>query len=735
MKRKNRKERMAITAMAALLCLCPFVGKVETNAEVAVEDAAALYEFSGEGLLQEEAEEEVLQPEGAGEERVQPEGVGEEGIQPEGVGEEGIQSEGAGTIVASGKNGDLDWSVDASGVLRISGSGEFDPRTAWDRRGKKVIVSVSNITSLEKMFKDSIIESVDFTESDLSKVRSIRELFYGCDRLKTVNMSGAELGNVQDLIDVFYDCCHLQKIDWSKVTLSSGYGAWGYKTFYHCYDLKEIKCPKRMESTPLPYASSYHWTDEGGNDVTVMSTSEKEMTYKRGAQYNVGEEHKSGSVIWSIDENGTLTLKGSGRYLDDGAENEYRMPIPAWTDLADQIRYAVVEIEQCTRADGMFDQCHKLQSVDLSKFDMSRITNINNMFRDCESLQSIDFSGKDLSKVTQMAGLFDDCKCLRSIDFSKVKTGKVTYMHSTFNDCTHLQKLDLSGIDGSTVTNAYALFAGCEDLKELDLSFLRGCKLETCKYMFQDCFRLKNLDLSPLDTSRSDDFICLFRGCADLTELDLSGLNVEMLRSAEYMLQDCTSLKKIIMPAGLKADIQLPELKKKYAWKCEDGKICTKAVMGAQRAFTYSRVNRDGSVDEDEKTDAQKEKESGTTKAAKKGTIITDGKNLYEVIQTLPKEPQVIYKKNTDKKVKKVKVKESIKWNGVTYQVTGIGKNAFKNKRNLKKVTLPKTIGSIGKNAFKGINKKAVIKVPAKRKKKFKKMLKKAGLPSSVTIK
>ncbi len=93
----------------------------------------------------------------------------------------------------------------------------------------------------------------------------------------------------------------------------------------------------------------------------------------------------------------------------------------------------------------------------------------------------------------------------------------------------------------------------------------------------------------------------------------------------------------------------------------------------------------------------------------------------------------------------------TISYNGKSYKVTSIGNNAFKNCKNLKKITISKnikTIGSnafrgcsklqtitvqstkitkVGKNAFKGIKKNAKIKVPKKKLAAYKKLMKGKG--------
>lgn len=113
----------------------------------------------------------------------------------------------------------------------------------------------------------------------------------------------------------------------------------------------------------------------------------------------------------------------------------------------------------------------------------------------------------------------------------------------------------------------------------------------------------------------------------------------------------------------------------------------------------------------------------------------------------------------SNKKCTSVSVPDTIVVGNVTYRVTDISANAYKNCKKLKNVTIGSNIQTIGKNAFKGckklkkiviksknlkkigkgafkgIPKNATIKVPKGMKKKYKKLFKKAGLPSGVKIK
>ena len=133
-------------------------------------------------------------------------------------------------------------------------------------------------------------------------------------------------------------------------------------------------------------------------------------------------------------------------------------------------------------------------------------------------------------------------------------------------------------------------------------------------------------------------------------------------------------------------------------------------------------------------------------------------KNIYKVTVA---DMTVACIGNSNKKVKTVTIPNKITYNGTTFKVTSIGANAFKNYKKLTKVTIGSGITSIGKQAFsgckalkniaiktkklivktvgskafKGIYKKASIKVPANKKKIYKKILKAKGVSAKAKIK
>ena len=143
-----------------------------------------------------------------------------------------------------------------------------------------------------------------------------------------------------------------------------------------------------------------------------------------------------------------------------------------------------------------------------------------------------------------------------------------------------------------------------------------------------------------------------------------------------------------------------------------------------------------------------------------RGDVIQDSSNGFEYkVSTIGKNAAVLFNGVADKKKSSVQIPAKVKIDGVSYKVTGISAGVFKNNRNLKKITVGKSITNVGKNAFKGciklktitikskdikkigtgafagINKKAVIKVPKKSLGKYKKLLKNAKLSNKVKVK
>lgn len=171
--------------------------------------------------------------------------------------------------------------------------------------------------------------------------------------------------------------------------------------------------------------------------------------------------------------------------------------------------------------------------------------------------------------------------------------------------------------------------------------------------------------------------------------------------------------------------------------------------------------NKDDKKD-DTKPEQTKDQDAEVTKPAASGTVVKDTKTKgkYEVVSTASGQPNVQYQGTTDKTKKTVSIPNTVKVDGVTYKVTEIGKNTFKNNKIVTKVSVGKNITTIGanafsgctklktitintklltaknvsKDAFKGITSNTVIKVPKSKVAAYTKLFQKKGLSKKVKI-
>lgn len=155
---------------------------------------------------------------------------------------------------------------------------------------------------------------------------------------------------------------------------------------------------------------------------------------------------------------------------------------------------------------------------------------------------------------------------------------------------------------------------------------------------------------------------------------------------------------------------------------------------------------------------AQTPSEPASSPAPAIGTTLvsSDKKAVYKVTGS----NTVEYKKSASNKTK-VTIPSTVIYQGKKYQVTSIGAKAFRNSKKLKTVVIPSTVKRIGKQAFanckklksitiktnklnaktignkafKGVNARVTIKVPKKKLKLYKKILRAKGVSASAKIK
>ena len=279
---------------------------------------------------------------------------------------EDINAEAA-TVVYSGIDGDLSWSIDTDGHLTISGNGDYEERDYFSTTGwlahkneiKSATVNVSGIANASYMFSEcENMTSIDLTNFDTSSVTDMECMFNCCKSLTNLDVRGFKTSSVTDMRWMFRECNGLTSLD------VSGFNTSGVTDmlamFYGCQRLTSL-------------------------DVSRFDTS------------NVTKMNSMFACCF-----GLTSLDVSG-----------------------------FDTSNVTEMQTMFWACDELTSLDVSGFDTSRVTGMKGMFAHCRKLISLDISGFDMSNVTDVNDMFDDCNNLTQIIAPQNKSSEIMELPTT----------------------------------------------------------------------------------------------------------------------------------------------------------------------------------------------------------------------------------------------------------------------------------------------------------------
>ena len=285
------------------------------------------------------------------------------------------------------------------------------------------------------------------------------------------------------------------------------------------------------------YLGWYEENENGNYDVTIAG--EGGVVAYSNALYlfaNIG--------YGITDTNEEVTITGL-EYLDTGLVTN--MSCMFYGCKASSLNLSKFNTSKVTGMSSMFQNCTKLEILDLSSFDTSNVTTFAQIFENCSNLRKINLESFNTENVTRMNQMFYGCSKLEEINLSNFNTGKVEQMGGLFNGCSSLKTLDLTNFDTSNVTVMNNYFNGCSKLTSIDISSFNTSKVKNMNAMFANCSNLIQLDVSNFDTSNVTNMGGMFNGCRSLTQLDLSNFNTEKVTNMTWIFALCSSLKSLYM--------------------------------------------------------------------------------------------------------------------------------------------------------------------------------------------
>ena len=298
-------------------------------------------------------------------------------------------------------------------------------------------------------------------------------------------------------------------------------------------------------------------------------------------------------------------------------------------------------------------------------------------------------------------------------------------------------------------------------------------KLETCLSELEDAIDAYNIVQQ--DQKAVDDVTELINNLPDISELNSDEEIAEAISEAREAYDLLTDEQQDLLDRNLYAKLIMLERALPYAIDLEniiayaegleDKKEDLEQFINTLEEDINELEAANGTLEENnallnqlkETLEAAKAtSETGKKEIPKVGDNLTSGNATYKVLKAGSDTSMgTVEFTKINKSARKVVIPSTITVDGYTYQVTKIAANAFKGDKqiraliisdgitqignnafngckNLKKITVKSTVlKKVGKGAFKKISKKVKVKVPADKKKKYKKLFKKGGIKSN----
>lgn len=414
------------------------------------------------------------------------------------------------------------------------------------------------------------IEHLDYLNT--SEVENMREMFFKCTSLETLDLSSFNTEKVTNMLAMFEGSMSLRTIKLPKGFIGSNVTNLN-ATFRGCASLTELD----------------------------LSGSNAEKVKNMGNMFD-------GCVALS-----NLNLSG----FKTGSLTDMRYLFSSCQSL-ESLDLSGFNTENVSSMVSMFSQCSSLRSLDLSSFNTRKVIDMNLMFYMCTNLESIDLSSFDTENLQQMAHMFYSCTKLEMLDLSSFATPNMSSMLCAFQYCKNLKKIYVtSAFTTDKVTEGPYAFAGCVNLPNYNpdktgvemahtgeggyltaataswvrwdaptgtLSFHRGATKPvgdnildlgtgtspdwgtyaaeikkvvfkagfrdethwTCSKWFSGCTNLTSIEgIENLNTSNVKYMNEMFGQCSNLETLDLSHFNTENVVNMSNMFNGCTKLHKL----------------------------------------------------------------------------------------------------------------------------------------------------------------------------------------------
>ena len=516
-------------------------------------------------------------------------------------------------------------------------------------------------------------------------------VFYGCTSLASASLPAGvtSIGS-----GAFYGCTSL-----ASANIPSGVTSIGYEAFRGCSSLEGVTIPAGvpgLNGNQFQGCTGLTWLEWNAvncpNNGSMPCNNIERVTIGEGVTV-LPNSFLMGSKVREV------IIPNSVTKLEFRAFHS-----------CDSLHSIVIPNSVTTMGTELFSRCTYLEEVVLPD-SLTVIPNYT--FYECRSLSNIVIP----SGVTSIGGsAFYNCTSLEGVT---IPAGITDLNGSQFSGCTGLNWLEWNAVncsnkgsmpaaniervtigDGVTVLPSYFLFES--KIKEISIP----ASVKTIGgYAFGWCTQLQEVYIPDSVTVINEH---TFGACLGLRSAHLPAALTEIKRSG---FERCPSLKEIVLPAGVTklgdyVFYNCDSLTSLTVRAIEPPTVSSSTTLSTLYNIAKLRVPR--GVIEDYK--AANYWKNFLTIVGDEYDFEVDG--IYYV-KTGDNTASVTYK-DTDYNTYSgnISIPKQVDYEGVTYRVTGISFEAFKDCPDLTKVTMSKRIKSIGYNAFENCTSLTKVTIP-----------------------
>ena len=319
----------------------------------------------------------------------------------------------------------------------------------------------ANLTKLETITGLEYLNTVNVTDMSF--------LFYGCEKLTSLDLSHFNTANVTNMSSMFDGCTGLTSLDVTNFNTAKVTNM--RYMFSGSYKLKEIYVSDKFVTADVKSSEDmFLGCNSLSGDIDWTSDKATDKTYaKIGGGYFRDKAYDNRPFVKFAD--GTLTFRcGYKKIFGDKeyALNSGEEP-PAWKSQRNNITRVVFDASfanarptTCLEWFKRFTNLTQIKGIE--NLNTEKVTDMHSMFLACVGLKSLDVTNFNTANVTDMSYMFSVCSNLAELDLSNFNTAKVTNMRSMFSECKNLTTIYVN--DDFVITNkSNGLFSGCTKLK------------------------------------------------------------------------------------------------------------------------------------------------------------------------------------------------------------------------------------------------------------------------------